>query len=164
MIFAQIQPNAAAVAGGMICGMVIAVSIISLVGAVVLRASCWLFNKFAGGPGAPNSVPEPSLGKACVIALVTAIVQQVVGFVVGLIVGAGGVAAGANQQATTVAAMLVSIPIGFLVFAGLVSVLLPTTIGRAFGVALCEFLIGAVIAACIVVFMLVIFGVLGGVR
>ncbi len=168
MLFAQAQANAAALTGGGVFAMfgvsptellVIGGVAVLLVGeAAILRVSCWLFNKFAGGPGSPGSVPQPNFGKACVIALVAWIVQGVASFGVGLAVGPGGAAAGANH----IIAMLVSVPIAFIVFAALVSTMLPTTFGRAFGVALCNYLILFAIVVCIGIMIAVLGLATGG--
>jgi hypothetical protein len=57
------QANLPTIAG-LLCGLVIGVAIATVIGAVIFRAACWLFNKFAGGAGAPGAIPEPDFGRA----------------------------------------------------------------------------------------------------
>lgn len=74
----------------MLCGLVVGVALGTLIGAVILRAAIALYNKMAGGPKSPSSVPEPAFGKAMWITFATTLVQLVAGFLVGLVTGAGG--------------------------------------------------------------------------
>ena len=132
-----------------LCVIVAAIALGTLIGAVLLRAACALYNKLAGGPKSPSSVPEPPLGKAMGIALVTTIVNAVVGFVLGLLVAAG--MAGAGERRTVITTQLLSFPISLLVMAGMNSALLPTTFGRGFLVALCYLLVVLFVVAVLAV-------------
>jgi hypothetical protein len=122
-----------------------------LVGAIILRAACWLFNKMAGGEGSPGSVPSPGFGKAMLMVLVIGIIQVVAGIVMGILL--------ANAGMGIVMLQLVSTPISFLVAAGMISALLPTSFSRGLGVALCQF----IISILILVFVFLIFGVIGAI-
>jgi hypothetical protein len=95
-----------------------AIALGTVLGAVLLRAACALYNKLAGGKGSPSSVPEPLLDKALGITFVTALVQAVAG------------------------SELLALPVSFLVLAAMSSALLPTTFGRGLLVALCYLLVG----------------------
>ena len=105
-------------------------------GAVVLRAAVALYNKMAGGSSSPNGVPELEFGKAMGIALVTHVVTIVTAFVVAL------VTSGEGKNSII---QLISYPISLLVTAVMVSVTLPTRLGRAALVTLCYMLIGVLI-------------------
>ena len=122
-----------------------------LVGAIILRAACWLFNKMAGGEGSPGSVPSPGFGKAMLMVLVIGIIQVVAGIVMGILL--------VNAGMGIVMLQLVSTPISFLVAAGMISALLPTSFSRGLGVALCQF----IISILIIVFVVVIFVVIGAI-
>jgi hypothetical protein len=142
----------------MLCGLVVGVAIGTLIGAIILRAACWLYNKLAGGPGSPSAVPEPTMGSALGIAFVTMLVQFGVGMVLGLL--------GAAAQSSPLVINLISMPISFLVSAWMISLLLPTTFPRALLVALLEFVIGIIIAVVLVMIFALVFGVMlaGGAR
>jgi hypothetical protein len=145
----------AAVIAGMLCGLLIG----TLIGAVILRAACWLYNKMAGGPKSPSAVPEPEFGRAMLIVFVTAIVQMGVGFVLGLVIGGGAAATGqADNPSMRLLPSLIGLPLGFLVMAGMLTAMLPTTFPRALLVALLEYFVIIVIAVIIVVFFALIFG------
>lgn len=124
-----------------LCARVFAVALGTVIGAVLLRAACALYNKQAGGKGSPESVPEPLLGKAMGITFVTTLVNAIAGFVIGLLVGTGAAAAGASERGPAIVAQLLSLPVSLLVMAGMNSALLPTTFGRGFLVALCYLLV-----------------------
>ena len=57
--------------GGLLWAVVIGVPVGTLIGAVCLRAAVALYNKMAGGPSSPSSVPEPTFGKAMWITFAT---------------------------------------------------------------------------------------------
>jgi hypothetical protein len=57
---------------------VVALAIGTVIGAVILRTACWLYNKAAGG----EAVPEPSFAKAMLIAFLTAVVVSLLAAVV----------------------------------------------------------------------------------
>jgi hypothetical protein len=64
------MPEDAAIAG-LLCALVIGVPVGTPIGAVFLRAAVALYNKLAGGPSSPSSVPEPTFGKAMWITFAT---------------------------------------------------------------------------------------------
>jgi hypothetical protein len=76
------MPEGAAVAG-LLCVLVIAVAVGTLIGAVFLLAAIALYNKMAGGASSPGGVPEPALGRAMWITFATSLVQLVAGAVIG---------------------------------------------------------------------------------
>src|SRR5262245_24340816 len=123
---------------GVICAGVAVFALCLLIGAVILRAACSLYNKMAG---ADKRVPEPGFGKALGIMVVTLIVNIVVGGVLGLLLAGGGAAAGADQRAMQLLVNVISIPIGFLTMAGMSTVMLPTSFGRALLVTLIQYAI-----------------------
>ncbi len=135
-------------AGLTIVFLVIGLLIGLAIAAVILRAACALFNKMAGGAGSPGSVPSPGFGKAMLMVLVIGIIQ----FVTGIVLGVMGVTA----NMTPIMANLISTPISFLVSAGMISALLPTSFGKGLGVALCQFIIMILILVAVVVIFLVI--------
>jgi hypothetical protein len=140
--------------GAVLCALVIFIAIGTLIGAVFLRAACALYNKLVGGRRAPNSVPEPLLGKAMGITLVTSVVQAIAAFALGIIVGGAGVVGGADPRLVEVVAHLISLPLSLLVMAGMNAALLPTTFGRGILVALCY--------VVVLIFVAVVLGVLFG--
>jgi hypothetical protein len=144
----------------MLCAMIVGLTIGTLIGAVILRAACWLYNSMVGGPKSPSAVPEPTMGRAMGIVFVTLLVNFAVSFGVGLVVGGGAAAAGGDTQMAGIIAQLVSIPISFLVMAGMLTALLPTTFPRALLVALLEFAISIVIGIGIVVVVMIVVAVL----
>jgi hypothetical protein len=122
------------------------------IGAIILRAAVSMYNRFAG----PTSqVPEPDLGRAMLIVFVTFLVNLLAGFAVGVVFGLG--AAGHPDQNTKIIANFASLPVSFLVMAGMLSSMLPTTFGRAALVTICQYvislLIGLVIAAVAIAVM-----------
>jgi hypothetical protein len=123
--------------GELLCALVIGGT---LIGAVFLRAAVALYNKMAAGASSASSVPEPAFGKAMGITFVTALVPMV-GFLIGFVIGGGAAAAGARGQGVDVVAQLISFPVGLLVMAGMLSLMLPTTFGRAILVTLCYMLV-----------------------
>jgi hypothetical protein len=99
-------------------------------------------------------VPQPDLLKAMGIVLVVGIVNFCVNSVIGMgLVGAPVGFAGrhrAEDPAAELLAGLVGIPVGFLIQAGLLTAMLPTTFGKAALVTLIHYLI--IIAICVVLF------------
>jgi hypothetical protein len=146
--------------GVFVCFMVVGIAIGTLIGAILLRAACALYNRLAGGKNSPSSVPEPELGKAMGIALVTAIVNAVIGYLLEFAIGVGAAAAMADQGNTiilrnmVILAYLLSFPVSLLVMAGMNALMLPTTFGRGILVTLCYLLV----VLFVVVVLSVIFG------
>jgi hypothetical protein len=137
---------------GLLCVLVIAVAVGTLIGAVCLLAAIALYNKMAGGASSPGSVPEPALGKAMWITFATSVVQIVAGVVIG---GYGEAAEGARE----LFAQLISFPVSLLIMAGMLSAKLPTTFGRAVLVTLCYMLVVLIVVGVLVAIAVLVFGV-----
>jgi hypothetical protein len=156
--------------GGLLCVMVFAILIGTLIGAVFLRAAIAMYNAMAGGRKSLSSVPEPDFGKAMGITFVTMLVNAVVSFGIGFVIGTGAQEIGqggrepdlvAAAQATGQArrgldlvASAISFPISLLVMAAMLSGMLPTTFGRAILVTLCYMLIVLLVVGVVFAFFL----------
>ncbi len=163
MLLAQ-QPDPARLAqvlAGLLCVLGVALVIGTLIGAVVLRTACWLYNLFVGGAKSRDAVPMPDFGKAMGIAFVAALVNMGTSFVVGLVVGGGMAAMGKDLGAAQSVAQLVAVPVSFLVLAGMISGMLPTSFGRAALVALLYLAIAIIITVVILVMMVIVFAAIG---
>lgn len=150
--------------GGMLCGLLVGGLIGVLIGAVILRAAIALYNAMAGGADSPSGVPEPDFGKAMLIVFVTALVNVGVGLLIGFVFGFGAAAGRMNQQSAGLIAQLVSLPVGLLVQAGMLTAMLPTTFGRGILVALLNMVIVIIIVVIIVVLVALLFGGLAFMR
>lgn len=159
-------------------GLLIAIPIGLLIGAAILRGAISLANMCIGGESyesrssyddddldyrprrsaSSSKVPEPSLGQAMMIILVTAIVNAVVGFGVGIVVGVAGAGANMDQQSIQIIAQLIGLPVGFLIMSGMLTALLPTSFGRACLVTLFYYLICIAIGIAIVAVVFVAAG------
>lgn len=126
-------PEVAGALVGMLIGLVCVLTIGTLIGAIILRAACWAFNKLCQPE---NRVEEPSFGKSLLMALVSMVAQLVVGFGIGLVFGAGLAAAGFEQWQIQLIVNAISLPVGVLVMAGTITLILPTSFGRAILIAL----------------------------
>ena len=117
MLFGQPGPDLGAVIGAMLCSLIVALVIFTLVGAVILRAACNFYNRMAGGYA--NRVPEPDFGKAMLITFVYFLVSAVANLLIGFALGTGQFAAakGGADPGTVASfnlvAQLISLPIGF---------------------------------------------------
>jgi hypothetical protein len=143
------MPNAGAVLGMFLCFLAVGILIGTLIGAVILRAACALYNAMAGGKGSPYRVPEPELGKAMGIVLVTALINIAASFVLGLAVGGGAAATGTGVEGPALLLQLVSLPLSLLVMAAMLTAMLPTTFGRGILVALCNLLITILVVVAV---------------
>ena len=133
---------------GILCVLFIALPIGLAIGAVILRAAISLFNKFAGfGDDHPDKVPEPTMMKAMGIVLITGVANWIVGSVIGA-VGAS-VLQSMSEPWHTLIPSLLALPFSFLVSAGVLTGLLPTTFKRGVGVAACEYLVAILVGAAI---------------
>ncbi len=112
----------------------------AIVGAVILRAACLLFNTIAQRKGTQQAVPEPDLGKAMLIALVTSIAFSGVGFELGQIAHFAGLSG-------TILVPLISVPIDCLVGVVILGAFLSTTLDRAALLILITFAICIVVLA-----------------
>jgi hypothetical protein len=131
---------------GFIVGLIIGGTLGALIGALILRAAIGLYNKMAGPA---SSVTDPPFGKALVIVIVTMLANLMSSFMLGLAIGFAGAAAGIDPNRLGVIAQLASIPVGLLVMALMIHVMLPTTFVRGLLVALCYALIVIVLAIVI---------------
>ena len=151
MFLAQLGP----MIGGVLCGLLIVLVLGTLIGALVLRAACWLYNKIAGGPNVAAAVPEPDFGKAVAIVFVSMLVNVMVSMALTFAFGGGFVAR--NDPSSQLIQSAISMPISLLVMAGMVTAILPTTFGKGILIALLYLLvaiaIGIVIAVPIVLLM-----------
>jgi hypothetical protein len=145
----QARPGMGEAFVGAVLALVISIAIGSLIGAVLIRAACWLYNRLAGGPGTPGAVPEPEFGQALGIAFVTALANGGVGFLLGIL----GVAA----HMSPIALNVLPLPLSLLVGSWMVSLMLPTTFTKGLLVMLVYFLIGV----CIAVFVIVVLVAVG---
>jgi hypothetical protein len=143
---------------GLLCALAVMLVIGTVIGAIILRAACALYNKLVGGPKTPTSVPEPDFGRAMGIIFVAWLVNLAAGFMLSMVF-AGGVGA---DRVQTMMAQAISIPIGFLVLAGMIAGMLPTTFGRALLVALLYLLIAVIVGVTIGFVVAIVLLALGG--
>jgi hypothetical protein len=108
------------IAGEVVEWLVIGIAIVTVIGAILLRDLCKHYNRLVGGAGSPRSVPQPEFGKAMLMLFIVAVPT-------GLSL-ASGVAAKIQEPTF----YLISIAISLVVATAVISVMLPTTIGRAF--------------------------------
>ena len=149
-------PGAAGAAGavvGLLLGLACGVLIATLIGAIILRAAVSAFNKLSQPE---NQVPEPDFGKAMLMAFVAAIVNGVVGFGIGIVFGTALAAANAPPMQVQLIVQAISLPISLLVLAGTITLLLPTSFGRALLISLLYLAIGIAVAIVIGGFVLIV--------
>ena len=158
--------------GMVLCVLVFALPIGLLIGAVILRAAVSFANKCLPQPRSrydddyddwdddyrPRSrrrapagaIPEPSMGQAMLIVFVNMIVGFVVSIPINVAMGVGFAGqGGGNDPAASIIASLIQLPIGFLIAAGVLTAMLPTTFPRACLVVVFEYLI--VIGICVII-------------
>jgi hypothetical protein len=136
--------------GAMVCSLLVGLALGTLIGAIILRAAVSLYNKIFGGSSL-SGVPEPDFGKAMGITFLTTLIQLVVRFLLGIAGSAVAQGAGPNGKIVALGTSLLAIPVSFLVMAGLIAAMLPTTFPRALLVALFYMIIGILIVAVLVV-------------
>lgn len=144
--------------GGILCGLLCVGVLWTLVGAVILRAACALYNKMAASG---NGVPDPSFGKAMGITLANFVAHMIVNIPLSMAMGGGQMAPGQPPNAGQIVSGLLALPIGFLVMAGMLTALLPTTFVRALLVSLCYMAIGiavAIVIGLVVGVVILVFG------
>lgn len=145
----------------LLCLLVVVLPISLLIGAVILRASVSLFNKFAGfEEDSHYRVPEPTMLHAMGMLLLITIANGIVGFMFGAIAGTSGLVQVGPQGVDPAGKLLlnlVTLPISFMIFSAILSSMLPTTFKRAMGVVLCQYLIAFALAIVIgfIVFLVV---------
>jgi hypothetical protein len=115
----------------------------TFIGAIILRSAIGLYNFLAG----KDRVPTPGMYNAMVITFTTSLINMMVTV---MIARAGAAGAGFEDKDLSLVNQVISLPVTFVLMAGMLSWLLPTTIGRAFLVTLCH---------AIIVFVLVTLGV-----
>lgn len=175
---------------GVLCViMVIAIPIGLLIGALILRGGVWLANKCLPQPGrryydedddydddwdddydrprirrgrrgGRTAIPEPPLGKAMGVVFV----RFIIGFIVSIPISLAlrGVAGGRPDASAQIVASLIQLPIGFLINAGVLTPMLPTTFPRACLVVLFEYLIALAIGLVIAVPLIALAFAVGG--
>lgn len=165
--------NVAALLGVVLCVLVVALPVGLAIGAAILRAAIALANKVLGRPAEDRyddryddddyddyedrprrrrrrsgaAVPEPGFWKAVGIVFVIALVNGGAGFVIGLVVALG--MAGQDPQAVQIVSQVISLPVGFLINAGMLAAMLPTSFARGALVTLFQYLISIAIAVVI---------------
>lgn len=150
---------------GILCvSLFVGLLIGGLIGAIILRAACWLFNKFSGQSSDSGGVPQPSYGHALAIVFITLIVNSIVGFVIGFLIS---IALGVGQpghvdpRTGQIIAQLVTLPVGIFIGAAIIAAMLPTTFVRGLlisilqvFIALCVLMvIGGIILVIVFVFV-----------
>jgi hypothetical protein len=160
---------------GVICViLLIGIPFYLLIMAVILRAACWAANKCLpqstsrydddyddyddwDDEDRPRSrrryfsakaIPEPGLGQAMLIVFVNLIIGFVVGGALGVVMAAGGMA---NDPAARLVIQAMNLVLSFLITAGVLTAMLPTTFPRACLVVLFMYLIVIAIAIIIAV-------------
>jgi hypothetical protein len=118
--------------------LVIGGAIGTLIGAEILRAACWLYNKIARKRNSSRTVPEPDMGKAMLITFLRVLVN--VGTWVILTI------AEMSVQIGEYGVIALTSLVGFLIAATMISGILPTTYNRALLVALIHFAVEVVVA------------------
>jgi len=137
---------------GIMCvALVVGVLIGLLVGAVILRSACHFC-----------SVAVPTLGSAMGIVFIRAIVTGLVGFGIGFVTALVAKDSGLPPAALQAIPSLISLPINFLIAAGIYTAALDVSFGRALLVHLVEFLIVLVIAVVIIVVVVGVLYLTGG--
>ncbi len=122
-------------------GVVVGITISTMIGAHILRAAVALYNGLAGGNNSNNLVPEPPVAKAIAITFMT----NLAAFICGLLLGGMEVVERARGGGLGDNLQLVYFLVVPLVTACLLCVMLPTTFVRAIFVALCNFVMNVVI-------------------
>jgi hypothetical protein len=138
--------------------MAVVVAVATLIGVVFLRAAIALYNKMAGGATSPRSVPVPEFEKAAAIVFVIAVLQMGVRFLIGRIVVGKAMIAGMDEKQVGVVALLTNLPVGLLVMALVLTVMLPTTFGRAVLVTLCYMFLVIIVVGVLMAIAITLLG------
>lgn len=174
---------------GLVCvGVIVAVPLCLLLGAVLLRTGIALANLCLGGGAAsappPDDdysyedyrrprgrgdrtapgVPAPGIGRCMVIVLVVWLANVGGGIFLGLMMLAAGGAAAAKDPNNELVMNLVSLPIGFVITSLVQSGMLPTSFGRACLVTVFEYVISFALAIALVAVMFAVLGGFGGLQ
>jgi len=146
-------------AGGAIGGMLLGLLMIVALGAIVLRGAVALFNLLAGGDKAAHAVPRPTFLKAMGIAFLTFGANTIVRALIGATASVAAPSMRGGIGAMLGLSQIASLAAGAFVMSGLLTVLLPTTFGRAFLITLCNYFIWLIVIA---IFFGVMFTTVGG--
>ncbi len=117
MLLAQ-QPHAARIAGflaGVVLCLGITLIVGTLVGAVILRSACMLYNSFVGGSKTRRAVPLPDFSRAMGIVFLSIVAYIGASVVVGLAIGGSVGMLGKDVRIAQGIAQLVILPLGFFV-------------------------------------------------
>jgi hypothetical protein len=153
-----------------------------LIGAVILRAAVSMANKCVGGPArepdyydededeedwdgymrprrgreSGGAIPEPTLGRAMGIVLVSVIAILVVTVPIRLFLGLEAPVGGGDD--IFLLAQLITLVLGFVISAGVLAGMLPTSFARGCLVALFEYLIVLGVVGLIAGILYMVFG------
>jgi hypothetical protein len=169
------------------CGLVIAIFIGALVGAVVVQLSCALYNLLVGARGrlvgpaaarelehAPKSdedwaryerqvmlpgVPRPGFDRAVLIVLIATLVNAPGTFIIFRLLRLAGLATGYSVRGAMLSPVppAIALPMGILVLAGINAAMLPTTFRKGLLVSLLSHLL-ALPLAIVIVWIVLTFG------
>jgi len=120
-------------------------TVCSLIGGLILRASITLFNKLAGNRG-KALIPEPGIPKAIGITLATFIVNAGVGLLIGQLLGGTAQLFGKGPTYPQFVAGTVSSVAAILTMVVMLALSLPASLPRALLVTLCNYVISFAIA------------------
>lgn len=120
-------------------------TVCSLIGGLILRASISLFNKLARTRG-KALIPEPAIPKAVGITLATFIVNVGVGLLIGMLLGGTAQLLGKGPTYPRFVAGTVSSVAAILTMVVMLALSLPTSLPRALLVTLCNYVISFAIA------------------
>jgi hypothetical protein len=165
--------------GALLCVLLFAIPLGLLIGAAILRGAIGLANKVVGSASTRSSydfddddeddwddvprrrrkhrraspaIPEPPILTAMGIILVIGIVNFLAGIPIRMMFGLDPVGRDGPEDAQKVlVAAIVSLPVGFLIMAAMLQMMLPTTFPRACLVVLFEYLIVLAIVLVITV-------------
>ena len=124
---------------GLLLGILLlsGLTVLVLIGAALLRTAVAIYNLLAGGADGQSGVPEPGILKAMGISLNTTLITGGLSFLVAVAgpTGSLGGESGRGERLAVVAFLLLLFSV--VVVAGALTVLLPTTFGKALFVTLC---------------------------
>jgi hypothetical protein len=172
-----------------LCVLAVTVPIGLWIGSFILRSAVGLTNKVLGGAEPTDldfygespdyrsgrfqsptrtglATPVPSPGKAMGIVFFIWLVDAVVQFGIMMAAGAGSALGnrGGNGGLGQAMAVLIAIPVSFVVHTVMLSSLLPTSLGRAFLIMVFELVMSVLIGVVIVAVVVVLVGGMAGTR
>ena len=124
-------------------------------GSVLLLAAIALRNKMAGSVGTPGSVAAPSFAKALGITFATALINAAVGIGVAFAAQATPAVHVLPVPCFGLIAQAVALPLSLLIMAAMLTVMLPTSVGRALVITLLYLTIGIALTTLIAVVLAV---------